>query len=81
MSYPRTGVNLRTSLLGTNPVGLPKTKMSEEHSSVNHKNYSIATLVLSMTFEVEYWSYERKPSSRFMEEINFYLDLSKLQYL
>ena len=81
MSYTRTRVNLRTSLLGTNPVGLPKTKMPEEHSKVNHKNYSIAALVLGMTFEVEYWSYERNPSSRFMEEINFYLDLSKLQYL
>ena len=79
MSYPRTGVNLRTSLLGTNPVGMPKMKVSEEHSRVNHKNYSIATLVLGMTFEVEYWSYEQKPSSRFIEEINFYLDLSKLQ--
>ena len=81
MSSPRTGVTLRASLLGTNPVGLPKTKMSEEHSRVNHKNYSIAVLVLNITFEVEYWSYERKPSSRFMEEINFYLDLLKLQYL
>ena len=61
-------MSFRTELLGTNPVGLPKTKMSEEHSRVNHKNYSIAALVLSVTFEVEYWSYERKPSSQFMEK-------------
>ena len=55
--------------------------MSEEHSRVNHKNYSIAALVLGMTFEVEYWSYERKPSSTFMEEINFYFGFVEISVI
>ena len=57
-----TGVTLKTSLLGTNPVGLPKTKMPEEHSKVNQKNYSIAAPVPSAAFRVVfttgYLSYE-----------------------
>ena len=31
VSYLRTGVTLNTKLLGTNPVELPKTKMSKEY--------------------------------------------------
>ena len=31
VSYPRTGVTLKTSLLGMNPVGLSKMKMSKEY--------------------------------------------------
>ena len=31
VSYLRTGVTLRANLLGTDPVGLPKTKMPKEY--------------------------------------------------
>ena len=29
--------------------------MPEKHSSMNHKNYLIAALMLSKTFEMGYW--------------------------
>ena len=49
VSYLRIRVTLRASLLGTNPIGLPKMKMPKKHSSVNHKDYSIAAPMLSVT--------------------------------
>ena len=51
--------------------------MPEKHSSVNHKDYSIAARMLSRTFEMGFWSCEREPSSRYRRN-QFYLDLSKL---